>query len=159
MDKKSKFSRLATEINSAEQVLKAIGQRKRQGASLKPPEPRKEYAAPRSELERFLAERWQEMLGVDRIGVHDNFFEMGVDSIKAAVFLNGLQQELGEAVYVVTLFDSPTIADLAAYLSAHYPKAVSRVCGPASITSGADNEAAYEAQRAPRIDVTKVARF
>jgi len=159
MDKKSKFSRLATEINSAEQVLKAIEQRKRQGASPKPPEPRKEYVAPRSELERFLAEKWQEMLGVDRIGVHDNFFEMGIDSIKAAVFLNGLQQELGEAVYVVTLFDSPTIADLAAYLSTHYPKAVSRVCGPAFIAHGTGNEAVCQAPLLSRVYAAKVAQF
>ena len=71
------------------------------------------YVAPRTELESFLADKWLEMLGIDRIGVHDNFFELGVNSIKAAVFLNNLQKEMGEAVYIVTLFDSPTIAELA----------------------------------------------
>jgi hypothetical protein len=159
MDKKSKFSRIATEINSAEQVLKAIGARKRQDAAPESAERRVGYVAPRTELESFLARKWQEMLGVDRIGVHDNFFELGVNSIKAAIFLNSLQQDLGEAVYVVTLFDSPTIAGLAAYLTAHYPQAVSRVCGPASIESGAGEEAAGDSRQAPLIDASKVAQF
>lgn len=160
MDKKSKFGRIATEINSAEQILKAIELRKRQDQEpTKTPEPRERYVAPRTKLERFLADKWQEMFGIDRIGVHDNFFELGIDSIKAAVFLNNLQQDLGEAVYIVTLFDSPTIADLAIYLSAQYPEAVSRVCGPESIEHNQDKQAMYDPQQAPRIDASKVAQF
>lgn len=159
MDKKSKFSRIATEMNSAEQVLKAIRARQRQGATPAPPEQRVEYVAPRTELESLLADRWQEMLGIDRIGVHDNFFELGVNSIKAAVFLNNLQKDLGEAVYIVTLFDSPTIADLAAYLSAHYPQAVAKICGPASNEPGAKKITASDPPGLTRIAASQVAQF
>ena len=65
--------------------------------------------------------------GLDRVGIEDNFFELGGDSIKGAMLINQLQQELRETVYVVALFDAPTIAQLAAYLEQHYPQAVGRI--------------------------------
>ena len=43
----------------------------------------KEYAAPRDEIEERLVEIWQEVLGITKIGITDNFFEVGGDSIKA----------------------------------------------------------------------------
>ncbi|HKH46593.1 MAG TPA: amino acid adenylation domain-containing protein, partial [Thermoanaerobaculia bacterium] len=84
---------------------------------------------PRNELERFLADLWKEALGIERIGVHDNFFELGGSSIKAAILTNLLQERLGEYVYVVALFDAPTIARLAAHLEQQYPAAVARLTG------------------------------
>jgi len=159
MDKKAKFSRIATEINSVEKILKAIESGKRQAAEPKATESREGYVAPRTQLERFLADKWQEMFGIDRIGVHENFFELGIDSVKAAVFLNRLQQDLGEAVYIVALFDSPTIAGLAIYLSAHYPKAVARVCGPESIEHSQDQKVIHDARQAPSIEASNVAQF
>ncbi|HKV06686.1 MAG TPA: amino acid adenylation domain-containing protein [Thermoanaerobaculia bacterium] len=84
--------------------------------------------APRNELERLLAELWKEALGLSEIGVHDDFFELGGTSIKAAILTNLLQERLGEPVYVVALFDAPTIARLAVYLETHYHgKAVEEV--------------------------------
>jgi amino acid adenylation domain-containing protein len=88
-------------------------------------------AAPRTPLERFLAALWRELLGVESLGVDDDFFDRGGDSIRAAILINRLQQELGEYVYVVALFEAPTIARLAAYLERHYPLAVARVTGVA----------------------------
>ncbi len=52
------------------------------------------------------------------IGVHDDFFALGGNSITGAVLINRLQQELGEIVHVVAIFDHPTVARLAAYLAA-----------------------------------------
>jgi amino acid adenylation domain-containing protein len=92
------------------------------------PELENAYVAPRTELERFLANMWREILGIESIGVHDKFFELGGDSIRGAVFINRLQEKLGEIIYVVVLFDAPNIAELAAYLNKHYPLAVLRIC-------------------------------
>jgi len=92
------------------------------------PELEMPYQAPQSRLQHLLAELWQQVLGVGKVGINDSFFELGGDSIKAAVFLNELQQLLGEVVYVVAMFDAPTIAGLATYLNNHYPDAVSRIC-------------------------------
>jgi amino acid adenylation domain-containing protein len=88
------------------------------------------FVPPRDSLERLLCEMWREILGVERVGVHDEFFELGGSSIQGAVFVNRLQERLGAIVHVVAVFDAPTIADLAAYLTQHYPDAVASVCGP-----------------------------
>jgi amino acid adenylation domain-containing protein/FkbM family methyltransferase len=84
------------------------------------------YVAPRTEAESFLADIWREVLGVEQVGVHDSFFELGGDSIKGIVLINRVQEKLGENVQMVTLLESPRIADLAAYLSRRYPEAMSR---------------------------------
>jgi amino acid adenylation domain-containing protein len=89
----------------------------------------REYVAPRTPLEEYLQGRWQEVLGLERVGVHENFFDLGGDSLVAAALIFRLQEAFGEPVYVVSLFKAPTIAELAAYLAQHYPDAVQRVCG------------------------------
>ncbi|HEX8558916.1 MAG TPA: amino acid adenylation domain-containing protein, partial [Pyrinomonadaceae bacterium] len=82
------------------------------------------YVAPRTELEKVLAEMWRGVLRVSEVGVHDNFFDLGGDSIHAAIFINSLQKRLGLVVYVVTLFDAPTIAALAARLEERHASAL-----------------------------------
>jgi aryl carrier-like protein len=86
-------------------------------------------AAPRGTLEELLARLWGEVLGTDDVGLRNNFFDIGGDSLKAAMLLNRLQEELGEVVYVVVLFDAPTIEGLAVYLRQHYVRAVARLEG------------------------------
>jgi amino acid adenylation domain-containing protein len=86
----------------------------------------KQEIGPRNALEEWLAERWAGVLGVERIGVEANFFEVGGDSIRAAILINRMQQELEEYIYVVALFEAPTIAALAKYMQARYPEAVAR---------------------------------
>ncbi|HEX7331486.1 MAG TPA: amino acid adenylation domain-containing protein, partial [Pyrinomonadaceae bacterium] len=89
------------------------------------------YVAARDQLEQSLVDLWQSVLNLEELGVYDNFFEVGGDSIKGAILINRLQQLLGEYVYVVALFDAPTVAQLANYLRQHYPKALDRVTGAA----------------------------
>lgn len=88
-----------------------------------------EYVEPRDALERFLAETWQEVLKRDRVGIADNFFELGGDSIRAAAVINRLQKKLDEFLYVVALFDAPTIADYAEFLKGRHPASVERAFG------------------------------
>ncbi|MET0622971.1 MAG: amino acid adenylation domain-containing protein, partial [Pyrinomonadaceae bacterium] len=100
------------------------------------------YVEPRTALERLLAETWRDVLGAEQVGVNDNFFDLGGDSLRAAILVNKLQQRLGDFVYVVALFEAPTVAALAAYLTEHYSAAVSRVVGVedggAGLVAGAD---------------------
>ncbi len=93
------------------------------------PELEKKYVAPRNGLEKYLADLLQDVLKIDKIGVHDNFFEIGGDSLKAAIFINNLQQELKEILYVVILFDNQTIDELARYLSETYPETIEKKFG------------------------------
>jgi amino acid adenylation domain-containing protein len=103
------------------------------------PDLSREYIAPRTDLECLLAERLGEMLGLERVGVLDNFFEVGGDSIKGALLINQLQQELQATVHVAALFDAPTIAQLAAYLEQQYPQTVARVLNRETPVAPADD--------------------
>src|SRR5262249_36095848 len=67
------------------------------------------------------------------IGIHDNFFDLGIDSIKGANYLTKIQRDLNEYVFIVALFDAPTIAELAEYLCRRCPEAVSRTFGVGSL--------------------------
>ncbi len=85
-----------------------------------------EFAAPRTPLENFLVEEWRGSLALDRVGIHDKFFDLGGDSLRAATLANRLQQKLGEPVFVTALFTAPTIAQLAVFLEKNYSAAVAR---------------------------------
>jgi acyl carrier protein len=115
------------------------------------------YIAPGTLLESLLAAKWSEVLGVEQIGVNDNFFELGGDSIQAAVLVNRLQEELGEILHVVAMFDTPTIAQLTAYLEENYAGAVARMCDRArpagdDTPGGADDTRQTQAAVARRVD-------
>ncbi|PTH83159.1 non-ribosomal peptide synthetase, partial [Streptomyces sp. A244] len=71
-----------------------------------------EFVAPRSEVERILAEVWAEVLGVERVGIEDNFFELGGDSI-ISIRVAAKCRELGVHVTVAQLFSHQTVAALA----------------------------------------------
>jgi amino acid adenylation domain-containing protein len=81
--------------------------------------------APRTGLEYLLAEVWGKVLRVEEIGVEDSFFDLGGNSIQAALVTNQLQQRLGEPVAVAALFETPTIAGFTDYLRKQFPAAVS----------------------------------
>jgi amino acid adenylation domain-containing protein len=89
-------------------------------------------AKPASPLERLLAPLWEEVLERQGIGVDEDFFALGGTSLQAAVLVRLLEEKLSEYIYVVALFEAPTIAALARYLERHYPEAVARVVGAAA---------------------------
>ncbi|MFD9723256.1 amino acid adenylation domain-containing protein [Streptomyces sp. NPDC059072] len=71
------------------------------------------YEAPATVTEEALAEIWRELLGVARVGVHDNFFEAGGDSLLAVRMASRINALFGTALSPRTLFDRPTIAETA----------------------------------------------
>lgn len=79
--------------------------------------PPEAYIAPSSPLENKLADIWQAVLGVAAVSVTSNFFDLGGHSLSATQVAARMQQELGLAVALRTLFDKPTIAELAQELS------------------------------------------
>lgn len=79
-----------------------------------PPAPsRREYEGPRSPAERKLTEIWQEILGVERIGIHDDFFALGGDSVLASRVLARMADVFSIRVEHLRIFNAPTIEALA----------------------------------------------
>ncbi|HEY0406021.1 MAG TPA: SDR family NAD(P)-dependent oxidoreductase, partial [Pyrinomonadaceae bacterium] len=75
-----------------------------------------DYVAPRNEIEQSVAAIWQELLGVGQVGVDDNFFELGGHSLLALQLISRLRAAFQSEVSLQLVFDSPTVADLAAAL-------------------------------------------
>ncbi len=91
-------------------------------SALPPPErPRPEleagYVRPRNEIERVIAEVWQKVLGIERVGVHDNFFDLGGHSLMLAKIHSQMQEVLNRELPMIEMFKYPTISALADYLS------------------------------------------
>jgi len=75
------------------------------------------YVPASNDLERKVAAVWQRMLGVDLVGINDNFFDLGGNSLAGAKVLSELEQELGIRLSMVALFAAPTVSALAKYIS------------------------------------------
>jgi amino acid adenylation domain-containing protein len=77
------------------------------------------YVAPRNEIEKKLTEIWQEVLGLEKIGIHDSFFNLGGNSLLGIRIVNKIQEWLEEVVHVTILFLAPTIEALAVKLESY----------------------------------------
>jgi amino acid adenylation domain-containing protein len=71
------------------------------------------YVPPRRPIHRQLARMWEELLGVDSIGITDNFFDLGGHSLLAAQLVDQIGQRYGTKLTVSELFGRPTIEQLA----------------------------------------------
>ena len=74
------------------------------------------YHAPVTMIEQKLTAVWQELLGSDRIGVYDNFFEIGGHSLLAMRVVSAIRKEMDFEIAIRDLFLRPTISELASYL-------------------------------------------
>ncbi|MGH9760303.1 MAG: phosphopantetheine-binding protein, partial [Blastocatellia bacterium] len=70
------------------------------------------YVAPRTPTEQALCEIWQAVLGVERIGIHDNFFRLGGHSLLAMVLISRAREAFDLELPSIALFESPTVASL-----------------------------------------------
>jgi amino acid adenylation domain-containing protein len=77
------------------------------------PELKETYVAPRNEVERKLAGIWSEVLQIDNIGVHDNFFDLGGHSLTASRVLSRVLDCFRVEVSMRSFFESPTLTGLA----------------------------------------------
>ena len=75
------------------------------------------YVAPQSATEQTIARMWCDLLHLDRVGLNDNFFDLGGHSLLVVQAQAKLRAELGVSVPVVRLFQYPTVGRLAGFLS------------------------------------------
>jgi len=75
------------------------------------------YVAPGNDAERIITQVWKEVLGLDRVGVHDNFFDIGGHSLNLIKVNEQLKKQLERDIPVVALFQYPTVRALAGFLT------------------------------------------
>ncbi|MEJ1929855.1 amino acid adenylation domain-containing protein, partial [Nostoc sp. NIES-2111] len=75
------------------------------------------YQAPQSEVEKSIAKVWKQVLQLERVGVYDNFFDLGGHSLLVVQVNNKLREILNRDLSVIEIFQNPTIKSLAEHLS------------------------------------------
>jgi acyl carrier protein len=80
------------------------------------------YVSPRTPMEEKLARIWAEILTLDRVGIHDNFFDLGGHSLAATRVISQVLKQFQTEVALQLLFQSPTIAEMAAVITEHQGK-------------------------------------
>jgi acyl carrier protein len=74
------------------------------------------YIAPRNEIEQQLTGIWQEFLGVEQIGIYDNFFELNGDSLLATQIISRLYKTFQIELPISSLLETPTVAAISEYI-------------------------------------------
>jgi phthiocerol/phenolphthiocerol synthesis type-I polyketide synthase E len=77
------------------------------------PELKTRYEPPRSATEHKLADIWQRLMGIRQVGIFDDFFELGGDSLKALTVISRIHKELNVEVTLTDIFNNPNVAGLA----------------------------------------------
>ncbi len=84
------------------------------------------FVAPRDPIEEELAFIWAQLLGVERVGILDNFFDLGGHSLLATQLVSRLRDAFGIELPLRCLFESPTVAELALTLAQHQAEQMNR---------------------------------
>ncbi len=103
------WQEVAGELSTVDGLLRAIdGRRRRSRSNVQTP-----FVQARGALEGELVRLWADALGLDRVGIDDDFFELGGTSLQAMLLANTLQQTLQRQLDAGVIFESPTVAKLA----------------------------------------------
>jgi phthiocerol/phenolphthiocerol synthesis type-I polyketide synthase E len=78
------------------------------------------YVAPRNQFEENVAAVWQQVLGIEQVGVHDSFFDLGGHSLLITQLINKLHRTYQVELSIRTLFESPTVAGMAQVIEQAY---------------------------------------
>jgi acyl carrier protein len=96
-----------------------VGRVSSTGLTLHPrPQLYKAYVAPTNELERKIVEIWQDLLGIDDIGIEDSFFELGGHSLSATRLFARMRKEFQISFSLRSIFELPTVASQSEMISA-----------------------------------------
>jgi len=75
-----------------------------------------QFSAPRTQTEKAMATIWEQVLGIEKVGIHDNFFDLGGHSLLAVNLFAQITQAFGSTLSLNTLFETPTVEDLARFI-------------------------------------------
>jgi acyl carrier protein len=82
------------------------------------------FVPPKSAIERELSQIWTVVLGLDQIGLHDPFLELGGDSLRATQIISRVLDKFQVEIPIHTLMQSPTIAEMAEVILNHKTKQI-----------------------------------
>jgi hypothetical protein len=74
------------------------------------------YVAPQTETQIQLVNLWQELMGLEKVGIHDNFFEIGGHSLLAMRLIAAINQQMPVELGIKIIFTYPSIFELAGYI-------------------------------------------
>jgi FkbH-like protein len=103
--------KIATQICSADNVLREISKTKNEPSRLND-----DYVKPENQTEKRLIEIWEKVLNMKKIGITDNFFTIGGDSLSAVSLFVDIENEFGKSLPLSTLINAPTIEAIAEIL-------------------------------------------
>jgi acyl transferase domain-containing protein/thioesterase domain-containing protein len=115
-------TRMTPQIVVSSLNLQALGEQSRAARpkpeafaalKLERPEIASSYAPARNDMERFLVKLWQELLGIERVGIHDDFFDLGGHSLMAVRMFAKIKKAYKADLGLAPLLAAPTIAQLA----------------------------------------------
>jgi hypothetical protein len=99
------YRRAAGALSTPAGVLRAMSRRGMDSGAA----PTAPYRLPRTHTERWLSGVWRELLGVDRVGAHDDFFALGGDSLAGARSMARVQSAFGVVLSLQGLYEAPTL--------------------------------------------------
>jgi oxalate---CoA ligase len=100
--------------------LQRIGLAQKLATKLRAP-----FVAPKTELEKMLAEIWTEVLSIQQVGIYDNFFTLGGDSLRATQVISRLKAAFQVDIPLPKFFEAPTVMGLSQMLTEHQVEAES----------------------------------
>lgn len=106
--KSALLGRIANELNDSEKILQIIESQQRQS-----PQKQQSLLAPSTETEQKLAEIWAKLLRRDRVGIQDDFFDLGGSSLLGVSLFAQIENIFGKNLPLATLLQAPTIEKLA----------------------------------------------
>jgi FkbH-like protein len=104
------YQQIAAEWNDPQPILAAVESRRRVAP------PQSGYVAARTPREQALADIWQRVLSVDRVGIHDDYFALGGTSVMAVRLVLEIEKVFGRQLPIATLLKAPTIEKLSGLL-------------------------------------------
>ena len=108
-DRSATYTRIATLLRDPKAVIAEVERR----SERRRPDLETTFEPPRTALERDLANLWARILGLDRVGIFDDFTSLGGTSLKAANLFVEIDEKFGRKLSMATILDAPTVATLA----------------------------------------------
>ncbi len=86
-----------------------------------------DFVPPNTPFEKKIAAIWQQLLGLERVSLTDNFFDLGGHSLLGLRLVNQLREMLGVNVVFTIIFEAPTLAEMAKVLEKNYKDAAASI--------------------------------